>query len=75
MKQPSNDMRIKVKASFLSPSTNRMLKVGDEMNVEKNRFWLRRLKAGDVEQMMAASVKVQEKSSDKAETKTDSKKK
>lgn len=63
MKQPHNDMRVKVKAQFLSPSTNRMLKVGDEMNVEKNRFWLRRLQQGDVE-AVAAKTKAAPKVSD-----------
>lgn len=44
-------MRIKIKATFLSPSTNRMLAIGEEMNVVKNQFWLKRLNAGDVEQL------------------------
>ena len=63
MKQAHNDMRVKVKAQFLSPSTYRMLKVGDEMNVEKNRFWLKRLQQGDVEQV-SAKTKAAPKASD-----------
>lgn len=44
-------MRVKVKKDFMSPLTNRMAKVDQEMNVPKTMFWLRRIKDGDCEQM------------------------
>lgn len=45
----TNSMRVKAKKSFLSPLTNRLVKVGAEFNVPKNQFWFKREKLEDIE--------------------------
>lgn len=40
-------MRIKMKAVFLNPVTNRMEKIDHEMNVPRNRFWFKRVDQHD----------------------------
>jgi len=47
----ANEMRVKVKKQFLSPLTNRMAKVDEEMNVPQSRFWFRRLQEGDCQKI------------------------
>ena len=42
-------MRVKVINTFRNPMTGRMLKKGQELNVQKHRFWFKRLKDKDIE--------------------------
>ena len=57
MKKAQNDMRVRITAQFFSPMTHRILKVGQELNVPKNQFWLKRLAAQDVEEVKAEAPK------------------
>lgn len=60
----ANEMRIKVKKKFLSPLTNRMADIGQEMNVPMSQFWFKRLQAHDCEKI---KLKVKVKQKEKAE--------
>lgn len=46
-----NSMCVQVKNQFLSPLTNRLEKVGAQMNVPKNQFWLKRIEDGDCQKI------------------------
>jgi len=47
----TNEMRVKIVKRFLSPLTGRMTKVGEELNVPMNKFWLKRKRLGDCEKI------------------------
>jgi hypothetical protein len=49
-----NETRVKIKNQFLSPLTNRMVKIDEEINVPLNQFWLKRLQLGDCEKVKRA---------------------
>lgn len=69
-------VKIKVLRKFKNPKTNRFTKVGEEMNVSENIFWLKRLEAKDCEKIIfkkAKSVNAEHKAEYK-EYKKDSKK-
>lgn len=68
-------MRIQVTATFLSPLTNRMLKIGEELNVEKNRFWLKRVEQKDVKKIAARAKAPPKQTENKKQYSTADKKK
>ncbi len=42
-------MKVKILARFISPLTNRRVKLHEIVNVPKNQFWFKRLKDKDCE--------------------------
>lgn len=47
----TNETRIKVINRFLSPLTNRLTEIDQEINVPMNIFWLKRLQVGDCQKV------------------------
>lgn len=46
-----NSIRVKILVNFPNPLTNRKAKVGEEIKVPKNQFWLKRIAAKDCEKI------------------------
>lgn len=50
-------IKVKILKKFKNPKTNRFTKVGEEMNVSENIFWLRRIQAKDCEKVSTKKAK------------------
>jgi len=59
-----NSMRVKILKAFKNPMTNRVFKLGEEINVSKNIFWLRRLESKDCEKTILKKAKPLTKTKD-----------
>lgn len=70
-----NSLKVRVKKQFTNPLSGRRLKIDDVLNVPKNQFWLRRIKAGDceLEKRKAKAKKPEQPSGKKADVKIKSK--
>lgn len=51
-----SSIRVEIKKAFPSPLTGHRTKVGEEVNVPHNQFWLKRIDQGDCEKVKTKKV-------------------